>query len=115
MSEKKAAIDWQHPNISVNRQSELIGLSKGALYYSPTPESKYNLMLMGLIDQQYLETPFYGSRKMTALLNSQGYTINRKRTQRLMEKIVYFCNFPRAKHQQAKSPTQGLSIPSQRI
>ncbi len=64
MPEKKAAINWKHPNICVTRQCELLGLSKGALYYKPIPESAYNLKLMSLIDKQYLETPFYGSRKM---------------------------------------------------
>ena len=39
---------------------------------------------MRLIDRQYLETPFYGSRQMTAWLRRQGYGVNRKRVQRLM-------------------------------
>ncbi|MFA9462617.1 IS3 family transposase [Thiohalorhabdus sp. Cl-TMA] len=39
---------------------------------------------MRLIDRQYLETPFYGSRQMTAWLRRQGYAVNRKRVQRLM-------------------------------
>ena len=39
---------------------------------------------MELIDRQYLARPFYGSRRITAWLNSQGHTVNRKRVQRLM-------------------------------
>jgi len=39
---------------------------------------------MKLIDRQYLETPFYGARKMAVCLKSQGYTVNRKRVRRLM-------------------------------
>jgi putative transposase len=39
---------------------------------------------MKLIDQQYLERPFYGSRRMTAWLRSQGYDVNRKRVRRLL-------------------------------
>jgi putative transposase len=39
---------------------------------------------MKLIDQQYLERPFYGSRRMTAFLKNQGYCVNRKRVRRLM-------------------------------
>jgi len=41
--------------------------------------------LMKLIDRQYLETPFYGSRKMTEELRRAGYQVNRKRTRRLMQ------------------------------
>jgi putative transposase len=39
---------------------------------------------MRLIDQQFLKTPFYGSRKMTAFLERAGEEVNRKRVQRLM-------------------------------
>jgi putative transposase len=39
---------------------------------------------MRLLDAQYLQTPFYGSRRMTAWLQGQGYPINRKWIQRLM-------------------------------
>ena len=39
---------------------------------------------MRLIDQQFLKTPFYGSRRMTASLERSGETVNRKRVQRLM-------------------------------
>ena len=42
------------------------------------------LELMALIDRQYLRTPFYGSRRMTAWFHSQGHMVNRKRAQRLM-------------------------------
>ena len=40
---------------------------------------------MRLIDQQFLETPFYGSRRMTACLERSGEQVNRKRVRRLME------------------------------
>ena len=39
---------------------------------------------MRLIDEQYLKTPFYGSRRMAASLRRQGEAVNRKRVQRLM-------------------------------
>ena len=39
---------------------------------------------MGEIDRQYLETPFYGSRRMKAWLERRGVRVNRKRVQRLM-------------------------------
>jgi len=39
---------------------------------------------MNLIDEQYLMTPFYGSRRMTAILQKVGYDVNRKRIKRLM-------------------------------
>jgi putative transposase len=57
------------------------------LYYEAVPESSENLELMRLIDGQYLKTPFWGSRNMTAFLRKRGSLVNRKRTQRLMRKM----------------------------
>ena len=70
--------------MSINRQCHLLSLSKGALYYTPVKMDEYNLELMDLIDRQYLKTPFYGSRRMSAHLRHSGYEVNRKRVQRLM-------------------------------
>ena len=65
-------------------QCELLSLPRSTYYYEPAPESDENLSLMRLIDEQYLETPFFGSRRMTDYLVSEGYAVNRKRVQRLM-------------------------------
>jgi putative transposase len=62
----------------------LLGLDRSGLYYEPAGESPDNLRLMRLIDEQYLTTPFYGSRRMAAWLERRGETANRKRVQRLM-------------------------------
>ena len=59
------------PHISIVRQCELLELSRSSYYYEPCSESAENLALMRLIDEQYLETPFYGSRRMTAYLQSE--------------------------------------------
>ncbi|MBD1847784.1 IS3 family transposase [Cyanobacteria bacterium FACHB-63] len=61
---------------------------------------------MRLIDQQYLETPFYGSRKMTVFLQSQGYQVNRKRVQRLMREMGLFVIYPRPNTSKAQPAHQ---------
>jgi putative transposase len=68
----------------VVRQCALLGISPWSVYYQPVPASQENLELMRLIDRQYLERPFYGSRRMTAWLRNQGYRVNRKWVRRLM-------------------------------
>ena len=76
----------EQPNpLSLRRQCELLGLSRAALYYRPVEVDAYELELMARIDRQYLRTPFYGSRRMTAWLQTQGHMVNRKRGQRLMQ------------------------------
>lgn len=78
-------IQSNHSKISVARQCELIGLPRSSYYYPPRGESQYNLRLMRLIDEQYLRTPFFGSRQMTDWLRLNGHIVNRKRIQRLMQ------------------------------
>ena len=88
VKEKKAMIDSDHPILSISRQCELINLSRASYYRAidvdkgkETPE---NLELMRLIDEEYTRHPFYGSRKLRDYLRHQGYSVNRKRIQRLM-------------------------------
>ena len=54
-------------------------------------------MLLRLIDEQYLKTPFYGSRRMTVHLRQQGFSVNRKRVQRLMHQLGLQAIYPKPK------------------
>ena len=80
--------------MSVVQQCELLGLPRSSYYYEPVPESQENLCLMRLIDEQYMETPFFGSRRMTAHLVRDGHAVNRKRIQRLMRTMGLEGLFP---------------------
>ena len=73
--------------LALSRQCQLLGLNRAALYYQAAPVDAYELELMALLDRQYLRTPFYGSRRMTAWLQTQGHAVNRKRVQRLMQRM----------------------------
>jgi putative transposase len=70
--------------LSILRQCELLDLNRSTYYLPPATESEEDLRLMRLIDRQFLETPFYGSRRMAECLKRSGETVNRKRVQRLM-------------------------------
>ena len=77
-------VDREHPSLSLVRQCALLGVSRSSLYYQPRAASEEELSLMGEIDRQYLETPFFGSRWMKAWLERRGMPVSRKRVQRLM-------------------------------
>lgn len=80
-------IDSEHPELGIARQCELLRISRSSFYYRPKGESAENLALMRQIDEQFLETPFYGSRQMTRHLRREGYALGRKRVRRLMRKM----------------------------
>ena len=81
---RREMVDRQHPVLSTVRQCALIGISRSSVYYRPRVSSQKDLEAMKLIDQQYLVTPFYGSRRMKVWLDRQGHPVNRKRVRRLM-------------------------------
>ncbi len=88
-------IDCQHQRISIERQCELVGLSRASLYYKARPESEQNLDLMRRLDEQYTRCPFYGVKRMAAWLESQGCTVNEKRVRRLLRKMGLFAQYPK--------------------
>jgi putative transposase len=75
----------------------LLGLNRSSLYYEPAGESVENLHLMRRIDEQYTQTPFYGWPRMTAFLRREGYAVNHKRVQRLMQKMGLQAIYPKPK------------------
>lgn len=80
-------IDKKDSKLSIAEQCELLSIHRSGLYYKPVQESDLNLGLMKRMDEQYFQTPFYGSLKLAELLKSEGYQVNVKRIRRLMKKI----------------------------
>src|SRR3954464_14552053 len=82
--DRRSLVEVNHPELSVRRQCELLGLNRSTFYYEPTGATSEDLHLMRLIDELYTACPFYGSRKITEALTRRGEEVNRKRVQRLM-------------------------------
>jgi putative transposase len=94
-------IDPVEKNISIRRQCEVIGISRSSYYYNKGEfKSEENELYMSLIDQKYLELPFYGSRRMTDYLRRSGYPVNRKRVNRLMQVMGIQAIYPRPRTSQ---------------
>jgi putative transposase len=80
-------IGKDHPRLSLRRQCRLLSLSRSTLYHAPVGETAGTLALMALIDRQFLEAPWYGSRQMARWLRRQGHAVGRHRVRRLMRKM----------------------------
>lgn len=74
-----------HPDLSLRRQCSLLSVARSTLYYQPRGESAENLQFMEIIDRQFLETPWYGSRQMARYMQRQGHRCGRHRVRRLMK------------------------------
>jgi putative transposase len=88
-------IDAENPTLSVSRQCELLGVSRSSYYYVSKEDTASDLELKAMIDKQFTDYPFYGSRRMTAWLCSVGCLVNRKRIQRLMREMGIEAIYPK--------------------
>jgi len=77
-------VEPSNTHLSITTQCQLLSSSRAGWYYEPKGESPLTLTLMRLIDEQFLATPYDGSRQMARWLRRQGYDVGRHRVPRLM-------------------------------
>jgi putative transposase len=77
-------VDRDDPSLPVVAQCRLLKIARSTLYYRPAAVDADDLALMRRMDELYLASPFYGSRRMVAVLRREGLVVNRKRVRRLM-------------------------------
>jgi putative transposase len=87
-------------NLSLSRQCELLGVGRSSWYYQPRGESAENLALMRALDELYTRWPFYGVRRMTVALQGQGWSVNPKRTRRLLRLMGHRSALPQTSLEQ---------------
>ena len=81
--------------LSIRRQCNLVSVSRGSFYYKPRGESEYNLKLMRLMDEHYLEHPSEGVERMCDFLLTLGIVVNHKRVRRLLRLMGLMAIYPK--------------------
>ena len=79
-------IDRDHA-LPITRQAQLLGMSRGSVYYLPRPVSEADLALMRRIDALHLDHPFMGARFLRRLLRREGFTVGRRHVGTLMQRM----------------------------
>ena len=80
-------VERRHPEIPLVVQADLLGLSRSSLYYQPQPPAPQDVALKHRIDEIYTAHPYYGSRRIAAVLRQGGQGVNRKAVQRHMQEM----------------------------
>ena len=73
--------------LSLKAQAELLGLSRSSLYYRPMPPSPEEVAIKHRIDEIYTRWPFYGSRRITVVLNREEIAVSRPTVQHYMREM----------------------------
>lgn len=76
-------IDRDH-QLPITRQAQLLGMSRGTVYYLPRPVSDADLALMRRVDELHLEHPFMGARMLRDQLDREGIHVGRHHVRTLM-------------------------------
>ena len=79
-------IDREH-TLPITRQAQLLGMSRGAVYYLPRPTCAADEALMRRIDELHLEHPFMGARVLRRQLQRQGVQVGRRHVATLMKRM----------------------------
>ena len=79
-------IDRNHA-LPITRQAEVLGISRGAVYYVPRPISEADLALMRRIDELHLAHPFMGTRMLQRELPQDGIEVGRQHIGTLMQRM----------------------------
>src|SRR6266540_64479 len=85
--ERRALVEHDADALPLGTQADLLSISRRSLYYQPKPPPPEEVAIKHRIDELYTAHPFYGSRKLTVLLEEHFAPINRKRVQRYMREM----------------------------
>ena len=96
-------IDRNH-ELSLTKQAELLGFSRGMVYYEPKPISQIELDQMQAIDRLHLEHPSMGARMIRNQLNRNGFQVGRKLVRTLMRRMGIKALYKKPKSTSEKHP-----------
>lgn len=96
-NERKLLVENNHPDLSIKRQTELLGISRSSVYYS-AEVNEPDKQLMDLVDKIYTDCPFYGQRKIRQeLKQTYGFNVGRDKIRILMHKMGLEAIYPKKK------------------
>jgi len=97
-TEKRQKVVKSHPRLSLDEQCNLLTIHRSGIYYKPQGESALNLQLMKIIDEYFMEHPYFGVERMTDYLRlDKGFKVNKKRIRRLYRLMGIQTIYPKRK------------------
>jgi putative transposase len=110
-NKRKELLDWEEKDLTITEQAALLKLNRTGLYYCPVPPTKEELELRAAIDRINTEYPYYGSRKIAAVLRRGGGEVSRKKVQRLMHEMGLLSIYPGKRLNLSSNPAEHEKFP----
>jgi putative transposase len=104
IAQKRPLLERDTPNLSIETQCNLLGVSRASIYYEPRGESAENLALMMAMDKLYTAHPYFGVERIQAHLPEPFSDVNVKRVRRLLRKMGIMAIYPPLNRQKTSSP-----------
>ena len=104
--DRRAKLDGDHPQLSVRRQCMMLGIARSGVYRPAHAVDDNDLKERRRIYELFTRWPF-GSRRMTAMLRTEGQTVNRKCVERLMRRMGIAASGPKPR---TTKPAPGHTI-----
>ena len=95
---RKTFVDTEH-NLSLNKQCQLLNISKSTLYYEAVKRfsSEEDLKMLNTLNDIYSEFPYYGTRRLVTALGNEGFNLGRKRMKSAMDYMGIRALYPKHK------------------
>jgi putative transposase len=77
-------VDREDRALPLTVPADLVSVGRASRYDRPRPPRPETVALYPRIDESYTATPFYGSRRLTAVWRLEGFPMNGKRVQHAM-------------------------------
>jgi putative transposase len=90
-------IYFNNSKLSIQKQCDLLSIPRSSLYYKSIKEGDIDNWLMNEIYEIWIKYPFYGYRRITAILNRSGYHVNNKKIRRIMSLMDLQAIYPKKK------------------
>ena len=98
LDQKRHLVHRENSRLSIVKQCDLLEIHRSGIYFKRKFESLLNLRLMRLIDEKFIDCPFYGVPRMTTWLKEDmRYDVNHKRIERLYKVMGLQNIFPKKK------------------
>lgn len=92
---RRGFIGLGDPGFTIEQQCGLLGVPRSTYYHEGQLDDTFNIAMMREIDEIFMAHPFYGKRRISAVLKSKGYEVGVDLARTLMKRMGIVAIYPK--------------------